>query len=219
MYIDIHRHSSDSGKADLVLRNLFHNQTDQVSHTPFCSVGLHPWHILENLIKSDVKLIQAASGFKNVLAIGETGLDKAVTVDLEFQREVFLSQIEIAKMVNKPLVIHCVRAYDELLSFRKNANHNQPWIFHWFNAAPQTAFDLINKGCYLSFGHMLFKEESKAFKSFLQIPLQSVFLETDDIDVSIIEVYERAARLKNISVGFLQNQIEANFNNCFGIHL
>lgn len=219
MYIDIHRHSSDNGKANFVLRNLFHNQTEQVSQTPYCSVGLHPWHVSEGLINSSIDFVEVASNSKNVLAIGETGIDKAVAIDLDLQREAFQSQIEIAKKVSKPLIIHCVKAYDELLSFRKNANHNQPWIFHWFNAAPQTAFDFIGKGCFLSFGHMLFKEESKAFKSFLKIPLDSFFLETDDVDVSIVEVYERAAWLKNISIGVLMKQIEANFETCFGIHL
>jgi TatD DNase family protein len=219
MFIDIHRHRADKGKANLVLRNLFHSETDIVSTEAYCSVGLHPWHIKAENLNSDLNLVEVAVQNKNVFAIGETGIDKAKDIDLELQRKAFMHQIEIAKSVNKPLIIHCVKAYDELLSDRKNSQHNQPWIFHWFNAAPQTAFDLIGKGCYLSFGIMLFKEESKALKAFQQIPIESVFFETDDVDISITEVYEKAARLKNISIETLQNQIEHNFKTCFGIQL
>jgi TatD DNase family protein len=63
---------------------------------------------------------------------------------------------------------------------------------------------------------MLFKEESKAFKSFLKLPLENIFLETDDADISIDEVYEKAARLKNIALEQLQVQIELNYESCFG---
>lgn len=219
MLIDIHRHSADKGKADIVLRNLFHSETSLVGEEKYCSVGLHPWHVNSENLKSDLKQIEESAIQKNVLAIGETGLDKKVDIDIEIQRQAFLHQIEIAKSVEKPIIIHCVKAYDELLSIRKNSNHKQPWIFHWFNAAPQTAFDLIGKGCYLSFGIMLFKEESKAYQSFWKIPLKNVFLETDDVDITITEVYEKAAQLKNISLETLQKQIESNFKACFGIQL
>jgi TatD DNase family protein len=216
MYIDIHRHSSDKGKADLVLRNLFHTELDQLTLTPCCSAGLHPWHVTIQSLDKDIELLENAASSPTILAIGETGIDKAIEVDITIQRIAFSRQIEIARLVNKPMIIHCVRAYDELLSFRKNSHHQKSWIFHWFNAAPQTAFDLIHKDCYLSFGHMLFKEESKAFKSFLKIPLDRIFLETDDAGVTITEVYERAAHLKGISLVQLQRQIKANFATCFG---
>ncbi|MBN2486497.1 MAG: TatD family hydrolase [Bacteroidales bacterium] len=216
MYIDIHRHSSDSGDADVVLRNVFHNEHGRVLSENYCSVGLHPWHINRASLVRDLGLVGKMALQSNVLAIGETGLDKAVDIDIETQREAFRAQAEIAKMANKPLIIHCVKAYDELLSLRKNSRHKQPWIFHWFNAAPQTAFDLIAKGCYLSFGITLFKEEGKAFKSFGQIPLDRVFFETDDVGLSIKEVYEKAAFLRNITMDKLMGQIKLNFKNCFG---
>jgi TatD DNase family protein len=217
MYIDIHRHSADKGKADVVLRNLFHNETNQVSTEKFCSVGLHPWHCKSESIDRDIELVKECARNKNVIAIGETGIDKAVSFDFEIQRKAFLEQIEIAKNAGKPMIIHCVKAYDKLLSIRKNAGHKHPWIIHWFNAAPQTAFDLISKGCYLSFGIMLFKEESKAFKAFHQIPLDRFFFETDDVDITIREVYEKAAIMKKLPIETLQKQIELNFTACFGI--
>ena len=215
MYLDIHRHSSDKGLADKVLRNIFHNETETLKQIDMCSVGLHPWHVKGDCLDLDIKSVKEAALNTNVLAIGETGLDKAVKVDIEHQRRAFKNQIEIAERNNKPMVIHCVRAYDELQAYRKKANQKIPWIFHWFNASSQTAFDLIGKGCYLSFGHMLFKENSKALKAFKEIPLERIFLETDDANVTIQDVYHQAATLKQIDVDELKAQINKNFEQCF----
>jgi TatD DNase family protein len=219
MYIDIHRHSANKGNADIVLRNLFHSETDQIELTQYCSVGLHPWHVSEKKIKKHMRLLTEASGHKNCIAIGEAGLDKAIDIPVETQRIAFEQQIELAGILQKPMIIHCVRAYDELQSYRKKSNHKKSWIVHWYNASPQTGADLIKKGCYLSFGHMLFNESSKAFKTFLEIPLSKIFLETDDASVTIHEVYERAASLKEISIDELKGQMVSNFYNCFDIKL
>jgi TatD DNase family protein len=219
MYLDIHRHSNTKVKTDKILRNLFHSETGEIETTAYCSVGLHPWHVNEKTLANDLDLVQQAATKENVLAIGEAGIDKVIVTKLDIQRKAFLSQIEIAKEVNKPMIIHCVRAYDELLSFRKNSNHKKSWIIHWYNASKETGFDLVEKACYLSFGHMLFNESSKAFKTFLEIPLESIFLETDDADVTIEEVYKKAADLKEIKIVDLQKQINKNFFTCFGIEL
>lgn len=219
MFLDIHRHSSDKGKADKVLRNLFHNQTEQISTTDFCSIGLHPWHVSEKTLSNDIMQVKNSVSEEKVYAIGEAGIDKTIKTDLLTQREAFVEQIELAKLTEKPMIIHCVRAYDELQSFRKKSEHKQPWIFHWYNASPQTGFDLISKGCYLSFGHMLFKETSKAFRTFMEVPIDNIFFETDDADISIKEVYKRASELKRISITKLQKQINTNFSTCFGIEL
>ena len=85
MYIDIHRHSADKGKADLVMRNLFHNETSHVLDTRFCSVGLHPWHVNKETLDEDLKCVNDAAGLQNVIALGETGIDKAISVDHEIQ--------------------------------------------------------------------------------------------------------------------------------------
>ncbi len=219
MYIDIHRHSANKGEADLVMRNLYHTEIAEIPITPFCSVGLHPWHIHESVPQEIFDAIGHSAINSQVLAIGETGLDKAIETKLEWQLDAFQKQVEIAKKYNKPMIIHCVRAYNELQLIRKNSHHKQPWIFHWFNASAHTAFDLINKGCYLSFGHMLFKENSKAYRAFLEIPVERIFLETDDAAISIKEVYARAADLRGMVYEKMQEQIKNNFKTCFGIEL
>lgn len=219
MFLDIHRHSNNRGKASFMLRNLFHNQTEELASTLYSSVGLHPWHVTSKCLESDISQIEKIANTQNVLAIGECGIDKICKSDLSAQRNAFQLQINIAKAAAKPMLIHCVKAYDELQAYRKNSKHQQAWIFHWYNAAPQTGLDLIDKGCYLSFGHTLFENNSKACKTFVEIPLNRIFLETDDAAVNIEEVYHQAAKLRNIPLTNLQEQIRTNFSDCFGIVL
>ena len=215
MLIDIHRHSANNGNAHKVLRNLFHTELNQIESTEFCSVGLHPWMVKENSWRDNVKAIASSGSLKKVMAIGETGIDKTIDTPVNIQRKAFMAQIEIAMELEKPVIIHCVKAYDELQSFRKNTSHKQPWIIHWYNASPQTGDDLIDKNCYLSFGVTLFKKQSKGYKTFMQIPLDKVFFETDDANVSIDEVYTKAAELRGIELNNLKEIIIKNFNTCF----
>jgi TatD DNase family protein len=219
MYIDIHRHTANKGNADLMLRNLFPSEVNEINSTEYCSLGLHPWHVKKDTLISDLDLIKNRASESTVLAIGEAGIDKAIKTDFALQLEAFYKQIQIANEVKKPMIIHCVRAYDQLQAARKIHQAAKPWIIHWYNASKETGLDLITKGCYLSFGHMLFKESSKAFKVFKDIPLENIFFETDDSEASIKEVYHKAAELKHMQIKDLQQQIKANFLTCFGIEL
>lgn len=219
MYIDIHRHSSDKGEADLILKNAFHNQDINSMEGEYFSVGLHPWHVKESLLDGDVKQVNEAARLYKVIAIGEAGLDKTIEVDIKVQLRAFEQQIEIARQLNIPMIIHCVRAYNEIISIRKNSKLKSPWIIHWFNASTEMANDLVKKNCYLSFGNSLFNENTKAYRAFTKIPVEYVFLETDDVNIPITEIYKKAAHLRQISIQDLKNQIKKNFTNCFGIEL
>lgn len=217
MFIDIHRHSSNKGAADIVVRNLFPSEVNQVNNKEYYSVGLHPWHTNSPNLDAKLEVVANYSYNQNVIAIGETGIDKSIDADIAIQNRAFNVQVEIAKAVDKPMIIHCVRAYDDILRIKKKSAHHQPWIIHWFNASTEMALDLIRKGCYLSFGVTLFKENTKAFRSFLQIPVERIFLETDDANLTIKDVYNKAALNRGISIEELQKQLSENFNNCFGI--
>jgi TatD DNase family protein len=216
MQIDIHRHSKDKGSANICLRNLFHNQADEALVGEYYSVGLHPWHVKEDSINSDLEMVRIAAGNPQIIAIGEAGLDKTLVTPLDLQQKAFEAQVEIAQMTNKPMVIHCVRAYNEIFELKNRSGHKQPWLIHWFNADRQMGHQLINKGFYLSFGHMLFKEESKAYKAFSSIPMQYLFFETDDAGYGINEIYMRASELLSIPLSQLEKRIEQNFENFFG---
>jgi TatD DNase family protein len=214
-YIDIHTHTYYSDPETTLVLNIFPNELDKLEHTDYCSIGLHPWHVEEDTWETQVSRVKSAARNKKVLAVGETGLDKKTDRPFETQQLAFLAQLVIAESEKKPLILHCVRSYSEMLSYRKRSDLSIPWIFHWFNADSHIAEALIRKNCYLSFGHMLFREESKAFRIFNTIPLDRVFFETDDAGFSIGEIYAQAAGLRNIKVSGLKSRILDNFSRCF----
>lgn len=217
MKIDIHRHAGDIGTADRVLQNLFHHQAGEVIPGRWYSIGLHPWNVEEQTLEGDIEMVRKGASNNQILAVGEAGLDKAIKTPLEIQKQAFEYQISIAVEMNKPMIIHCVRAYQEIMEYRISLHHKYPWIIHWFNASREMGEQLIDKGFYLSFGHMLFNNNSKAFHAFTDLPLERIFLETDDAGYSIDEVYDRASQLRLMELSELEAQIESNFYNCFGI--
>jgi TatD DNase family protein len=159
--------------------------------------------------------VRSYAAHPGVIAIGETGLDKASGTPYDIQLPVFEKQMKIAGSLGKALIIHCVRSYSEMLFYRKKSDQSLPWIFHWFNADEQTAAELIRKNCYLSFGHMLFREQSRAYRTFASMAPDHLFFETDDAGYTIRQIYERAAAIRNISVEELKAQIIDNFDRCF----
>ena len=219
MLIDIHRHANDKGTADLAVRNLFHSQSEEMIDNRFYSIGLHPWHVSEKSLKRDIQKVRESAGDSKVIAIGEAGLDKAIDTPFKLQEEAFHVQVKIALEVNKPMIIHCVRAYNEVSSLKVRLKVTTPWILHWFNATHEMGKQLISKNFFLSFGHMLFNDRSKAYQAFPNIPIEKVFFETDDTGYSIDQVYEKAASLLGMHINTLQQQIQDNFTRCFGIAL
>jgi len=157
--------------------------------------------------------MKLASNNRNVLAIGECGLDRICDTDFKLQEKVFVEQIIWANEIAKPIIIHCVRAQQETFSLLKEHNITSPVIFHGFNNKETIAHKIIEMGFYLSFGkHLLNPSMEKLFSA---ISLDSIFLETDDSDISIDVIYKQAAKIKNISTERLSLQIKKNLENVF----
>ena len=150
-------------------------------------------------------------------AIGECGLDRACDSDFELQREVFIKQIELSEQYHKPLIIHAVRSYPDIISIRKETKSNQPWIIHGFNGNEHSAEQLLrHDGIYLSLGDVLFKNEKRAERLLDIIPSYRLFLETDVAERSIVEVYEKASLLSGVATDILRKDIFDNFVKIFG---
>ena len=216
-YIDIHTHTYKNQPETIQLLNVFPEEQEKWQFPCYFSVGLHPWYVNEDTWKHKVEIVRLASSLPNVMAIGETGLDKAVGVAMPVQLAAFEEQLLIAENSRKAVIIHCVRSYSEILAYRKKSDRSIPWIFHWYNSNEQTARELIRKNCFLSFGHMLFNEQSKAYNVFKNMPAENIFLETDDAGYTIQQVYEQAALIRNIHRDTLKSLILDNFARCFKI--
>ena len=170
------------------------------------SVGLHPWKVNANWQQAMDSLRKAAQR-KDVWAIGECGLDKAKGEALSLQMEAFRAQILLAEEVQKPLVIHCVRAFDELLMLRreletackKEGREPQPWVIHGFRGKPEQAKQMMTKGMLLSFGHQYNVETLRS----VFISSRPFYLETDDLHFSVRQIYEQVAHHLDVDVARL----------------
>jgi TatD DNase family protein len=187
-------------------------------NTPYFSAGLHPWYLETNNWDAAEQWVLEMSKNKTTLAIGEAGLDKIVKTPWHLQEKGFECCISISESSSKPLIIHCVRAYSEVLSFKKRLQPEQAWIFHGFNKKPAIAQPLLEAGCYLSCGAALCNTASlPVLDTFRQTPINQLFLETDDAQlIDIEQIYAQAARLKGIPIFDLKAQIEENFGRIFG---
>jgi len=214
-YIDIHTHTYHPDPEVVQLVNVFPGELEKLELPALFSVGLHPWHVAENTWNDQLELVGSVAGNPAVMAIGEIGLDKKAAIPYNMQGLVFEKQLGIAELWNKPVIIHCVRSYSEMLFYRKKSVQSIPWIFHWFNARELIATELIRKNCYLSFGHLLFNPQSRACQLFRDLPLERIFLETDDAGYTIREVYHHAAAIRDISPEELIIGIRDNFTRCF----
>jgi TatD DNase family protein len=213
-FIDIHTHSARPG--GIYLLNIFAQEVKDIFDPQGpCSVGLHPWHLGETDCSAAQQALEKAVLHPNVLAIGECGLDKNISIPLDKQEEQFVLQLELAERVQKPVIIHCVKAYSEMLHLRKKNKWRMPWLFHWFNASSEIADDLIQTGCYLSFGRSLLQVSGRNAAVFPGVPVDRIFLETDDAEILIADMYERAARLKGITVAELSAKIQSNYQSLF----
>lgn len=191
-------------------------QSEKAEPNRYLSIGIHPWFIERQPLEQSWQALQTLCIDPQVIAIGECGLDRCINTPLPAQSEVFSRQIELSERLGKPLIIHCVRAFDELLGLRKAFKPTQPWIIHGFSGKPALAQQLIKSGCYLSFGKALLKPDSPACQTLPTIPLDRLFLETDAAeDIGIAQIYAAAAKILDLDVGALGAELHRNFTRVF----
>ena len=211
-FFNLHTHQSSIQVDVLELVNQYPQEFD--ASIPNYSIGIHPWHIVEDRIDGDLSIIESKLKDEKCLAIGECGLDKRIEYPIALQQMVFEKQLALAEKYRKPVVIHCVAAFQEVIATKKKMAISVPMIIHGFSKNKETAEQLIANGFYISFGKYLLRnpELELVFKS---IPKERLFLETDTIEEGIAAVYELAARYKNIEMGEMKAIINANFDTVF----
>ena len=202
-FFDFHHHDADRKSGIYNLK--FNEEIPEI----FFSAGIHPKSLSDGLEKQLIWL-QEISVAENCVAIGECGLDGLIDVDEESQEKAFQAQIEIANSVKKPLIIHCVKRFSQLLKFRKMSK--VPMIVHGFNKRKTIGDDLLKNGLCLSFGKsVLYNVNLQDFVKHL--PIEKLFLETDSSDFEIKELYQKVADLKKISLEDLKQKIKENLKN------
>lgn len=194
--------------------NLHIDSTDKPNNY---SYGLHPWYIDEFTYEDYLRKLAIRADEKRCIAIGECGLDKLSKVSFALQEKAFVEQIRIANHFKKPMIIHCVKAFNELVNCLNLNNNEVPVIIHGFNNNENIAKVLLNHGCYFSFGKALLGYQSNAEKALKNIGRKNFFLETDDADISIKYIYKKAAEILGIDDEILKQQVQSNFESIFKI--
>jgi TatD DNase family protein len=225
----------------------------------WAAVGFHPahasdhaWHHDKNEQSEavreefDIEKLRLLAAQKNVVAIGECGLDyfrmpddaKTVSSVKELQRSVFIDQVKLAGEVKKPLMIHCrtgkqddafKEVADILASQKVSAALPDPGIIHFFTGTPAEARVFLDLGFSFTFGGVITfaRNYDEAIKI---IPLDRILSETDAPYVApasyrgqrnepayVVEAVKKLAELKNVSVDQMAEQIWMNAQRIFGI--
>jgi len=193
------------------MRNLFAMDypPDDLEHGTF-SVGFHPYNIGKADEEDVLKKVRLATENLRVLAVGEIGLDKSLDIPMETQMRIFKAQVEIAELTDLPVILHVVRAFNEIIEFMNSHKPSVPMIIHGYNGGRQMAEDLVKAGFFLSFGEAITGEHSKIVEALLAVPTDHIFLETDEGDMDIREIYSMAAAIKGMSEEALREQVLEN---------
>jgi len=215
-YIDIHTHDA------VPVKNIFsidvlmahEERLPERKKGILYSYGIHPWHLNEFNQEDQLASVKKITADPLVIAVGETGFDRIRGPSMELQCRIFEEQVRIAERLGKPVVVHCVRAWDELLLQHKRLNPGMPWLVHGFRGKPDLARQLVSRGMYISFWfEFIIKPESA--KLIRSVPKERIFLETDGADVDIRDIYNKVTLDLGIPVDELKSLIRNNFFDFF----
>lgn len=134
--------------------------------------------------------------------IGECGLDRLCATSYDLQLAAFEAQIRLSEELRRPLLLHCVRALDDVLRLKHGTR--QPWIWHGFRGKPQQLQQLLDHGFYVSFG---FRHNADSLR---RCPPDRLFLETDDNPSPVAPLYATAAELRDTTAYELREQLWNN---------
>jgi TatD DNase family protein len=217
-YIDIHVHGGAPARGIFLLESLMAHEGKLPSEVQGIAYtfGIHPWFLNEQNHKQLLASVENSARHPGIIAIGEAGFDRLRGPAPELQRKVFEEQITISEELNKPVVIHCVRCWDELLSVHKKLKPKMPWLIHGFRGNVELASQLLSKGMYLSFwfDFVLRPESANLLRA---LPEDRIFLETDGADVDIRDIYKKVSDDKGITIEELKRMILSNYKEFFRI--
>lgn len=189
-----------------------HRETawDEASFTP-SSFGIHPWEADRFHYDTYDQFCRLnGEAFRLSDAIGECGVDRACDVDLDQQRHLFEYHLMLADSLPtpKPVVVHCVRAFDLLLQLRKQYTR-APWVVHGFRGGIEQALQLHRAEIGISFGDAILNPRNDKLRRCLQEYPYPFMLETDTSCTPIADVYAEAAHIKSLTFDALRQQVEA----------
>lgn len=206
-YIDIHTHRACDDA--LCIRSYALGVGVQITDTPPFSAGIHPWDAEVADIGKALEYLKTAP----LAAIGEIGLDYSKSVSIIAQTKVLEAQLQIAQERNLPVILHCVRAYNDILHILKRYTLKAV-IFHGYIGSLQQTATITKQGYYISAGQPSLNSP-KTIEAIKNTHPERIFAETDDSDESITEIYTKLADILDISTDKLKQIITDNYKTVF----
>ena len=215
-WIDVHTHKPGQGISvvDSCLGTPSFPGNGRVYH----SLGIHPMYVNEDT-ENRLEAIRKSAAEKKIVAVGESGVDRNVPVAMEVQMAVFQRQAEIASAFGLPLIVHGVRAISEIIAVYNRCRAPRNWIIHGFNNRKEVLADLLRHDFYISAGRQVMNRESNIYRLLTEIPDERLFIETDNSDFAIEEVYRAVAERKNVPIEKLQHMVKLNFERVFHLEV
>jgi TatD DNase family protein len=215
--VNIHTHRLFAGNVIQILscdnQSFESNAVFAFGEQSFRSLAFHPmkWQNGDTIpIEETITRLQLA----DVIALGESGLDKSSDLAIEQQLALFRVQEQLSIQTGLPIVIHCVGRWNELELLYKDKQPGSPaWVIHGFRKT-KLADKFLGLGAYLSFGKALLYDDHLQ-QAIPSIPLDRIFLETDDAEVDILRLYEQLAALKSLSLQAVTDQLFSNYRTVF----
>lgn len=196
------------------------------------AIGIHPCDV-KKWDNSSYETIKSLAQNSKVVAIGEIGLDYYWDKTYNaIQKEVFIKQIEIAKELKKPIIVHDREAHGDVLEILKATNAKEVGVvMHCFSGSPEFAMECVKEGFYIALGGVVtFKNAKKPHEVAKIVPLENLLLETDspfltpepyrgkvNSPANVRFVAEAIAKLRDISIEEVENQTTLNAQKLFGI--
>lgn len=183
--------------------------TDRSAEGCLRSLSIHPWQLTEENCEAQWQWLCKHLHGAGVVAIGEVGLDKCAEAPFDLQLRLFRRVVALSEECALPLILHVVRASNEILRLRMELHVCQPWIVHGFRGKRPLAEEYVRHGLYLSFGEHFQADALRA------VPQERLLLETDESPLPIETVYDRVASELQMSLASLQSIVEQNVQKLF----
>ena len=216
-FIDIHTHNRDPVKDTIKVISLSpETKTPPATDAGnIFTAGIHPWHIEDTDVQKGFRQLENWLKQGILRGMGETGLDAVKGPSPAIQEEIFIKHILLSEKYKVPLIIHCVKRYNEILTLHKRSEAAQPWILHGFGSSVQMMRQFTRAGIFISLGAGLLRNSRKQQEVCREVPDEYLFLETDVSGISINDIYVKAAQLRNVPVKHLRQVIFNNFKKVF----
>jgi TatD DNase family protein len=224
MYFDHHTHISGQPSIASEITNIFSidasNFEDLGKISEITSmghgftIGLHPMSYNFMTFEHVSRIIH--QNRDDILGIGECGLDTRIAVPRQHQIELFTAHAEMAREMHLPLIIHCVRSYDDIVHLHQRLKPSNPWIIHGFNRTENIAIKLLDQGILLSIGKELLDPGHPISNFFKKIAEYPFFLETDGKDIAIQTLYQQASNMLDMSIEAISTIIASHVQQVYG---